>query len=142
MLPRDGWRVLSRSASDVVFGTPRGSEQPGRFWFVHVTKRSGGWQDDAYGECNLVAALPEGLGVGQWELAGPRPGPDATVLRVLVHERQCSSGRSAEGRIRVHDIAYADDTITITLAVRALPATRTVKAAPRPPSRSSSTSRS
>ncbi len=56
--------------------------------------------------------------VAPWE---PAPGADlspaTTRIEVLVNERACSGGTSAEGRIAPPTIEYEAETVTITLAV-------------------------
>jgi hypothetical protein len=56
--------------------------------------------------------------VAPWE---PAPGADltpaATRIEVLVNERACSGGTSAEGRIAPPTIEYGPETVAITLAV-------------------------
>lgn len=56
--------------------------------------------------------------VAPWE---PAPGaaltPDTTRIDVLVNERACASGTSAEGRIAPATVEYGPETVTITLAV-------------------------
>jgi hypothetical protein len=57
------------------------------------------------------------------EVAPWEPAPDAdltpaaTSIEVLVNERACASGTSAEGRIAPPTVEYGPDTVTITLAV-------------------------
>ena len=54
--------------------------------------------------------------VGSWRLA-EQPEPADTTLSVLVAERACSSGRTAEGRIQEPEVDYGPDAVVITLRV-------------------------
>jgi hypothetical protein len=44
-------------------------------------------------------------------------GPDSTRIPVEVHEVQCASGRSAEGRV-VADVSYGTEAVVIDISVR------------------------
>ena len=55
--------------------------------------------------------------VADWEIApNVRLSGDASAIPVLVNERACASGDTAEGRI-VHDVEYGQDTVTVTIRV-------------------------
>ncbi|HEY9564106.1 MAG TPA: hypothetical protein VIR30_10090 [Nocardioides sp.] len=45
--------------------------------------------------------------------------PSSREVAILVNERACASGRSADGRIEV-DVEYAADTVTLEVSVRPL----------------------
>lgn len=45
------------------------------------------------------------------------PSPEDTSLQLLVEERSCASGRSAEGRIRVDDLAPTGDEVRLRVSV-------------------------
>jgi hypothetical protein len=69
----------------------------------------------------VVQVLDDGLGAAQpadWQVA-PSAELRSTSRRVpvLVQERACSSGRSAEGRIEAN-VAYEPDVVVIDIAVR------------------------
>ena len=57
-----------------------------------------------------------------WRLdpAGGVPGPDATQLRILVEEVECSSQSSPVGRMSDPSVQYADDSVAITVGIRSL----------------------
>jgi hypothetical protein len=67
-------------------------------------------------------ATPEPLGVAEpasWSLdpAFDVPGADAVDIPILVEERECASGRSAEGRIAPPVIELGADEVRITISV-------------------------
>lgn len=70
--------------------------------------------------CFQIERMPtvDDAQVAPWE---PAPGadlsPTTTRVDVLVNERACASGASAEGRLAPPEIEYDLDTVTITLAV-------------------------
>ena len=72
------------------------------------------------------------LGAGYWFYFGPGQttvaawrvqgtlDPAATRLPLLVQERECASGQSAEGRIERPDVEYRSDAVIVTVRVRDL----------------------
>lgn len=46
------------------------------------------------------------------------PAPEATSIEILVHERACASGQSAEGRIEVVDLEETVDQVRLRIGVR------------------------
>ena len=70
----------------------------------------------------LVAAscsLLELSEVADWE---PAPGqtltPETRTIEILVHERGCSGGDSARGRIDNPEVEYLEDSVVVTIWVR------------------------
>ena len=70
--------------------------------------------------------------VGTWRLA-EEPGPRDTSVSVLVRERACSSGRTAEGRIQDPDVEYRRDEVVITVRVDSLGGANSCPGAPDTP---------
>ncbi len=66
-------------------------------------------------------ALDGGLGApieAEWRVVpGTVLGPDDTQVPIDVHERECASGRSADGRVVV-DVMYLASTVAIDVWVR------------------------
>jgi hypothetical protein len=55
-----------------------------------------------------------------WRVApGVDLGPDARDVPLLVHERECASGRDADGRIEI-DVDYRDDAVVLDVRVAVL----------------------
>jgi hypothetical protein len=54
--------------------------------------------------------------LARWHLAED-PGPSDKTLSLLVHEIECASGQSAEGRIATPDVEYRQDAVVITMRV-------------------------
>lgn len=56
-----------------------------------------------------------------WEPApGQEVGPETQTVEILLRERSCASGRSAEGRIFEPAVDYGEDEVVVTIAVRML----------------------
>ena len=64
--------------------------------------------------------IPAAFGPATWALdpAFAAPTPESTELRILVWERDCSSGAPATGRMSAPVIEYKPQTVTITIGVR------------------------
>jgi hypothetical protein len=112
-LPRSGWHRVAASDSRAQF-VARGVGTP---WVVIAVENGpSGWSMDLAGECRLTVVIPAGLNLASWWIdpAAGVPGPEATTLKVLVHE-QC--GRSAEGRIAAPAVIYQPDAIIVVFGV-------------------------
>lgn len=63
---------------------------------------------------------PDEAAPADWRIVpGVDMTPDATSVPIEVRERECASGRDADGRI-VADVTYGSDSITIDVGVRRL----------------------
>lgn len=66
--------------------------------------------------------LADGAGDSQAELRlADTPSPDATELALLVMERRCASGRSADGRIDLDELTITEDEVRVRVSVRPPP---------------------
>jgi len=83
-----------------------------------------GWRTTA-NLCRPELILPDGVGLATWELDpdAPRPGPQTSVLRVLVTERTCASGQGPQGRIVGPAVLASSERVYIVFGVRPLIAT-------------------
>jgi hypothetical protein len=94
----------------------RGTE---RFSAMSVDREGDTWVPSAWsGECGLRPLITHGLGSSVWrvdEESPPTPGSSTFPIEVL--ERNCASGRPAEGRIADPIVEYGEDAITITVPV-------------------------
>jgi hypothetical protein len=64
-------------------------------------------------------AQSRSLGSADLTLVGV-PSPADTTLEVLVYERECASGQSAEGRIELVDLTLTAEQILLHIGIRAL----------------------
>lgn len=80
----------------------------------------------------ISSPMPSGFGPATWALdaAFAQPGPDATVLHVLVWEGACSGGSPATGRMSPPVVVATASTVTISIGVRDLTGMQTC---PEPP---------
>jgi hypothetical protein len=114
-LPARGW-IRAVQTEDVVLFVARGEHA--QWSMVKVQLRDGVWGFDASGQCRLQPELPVGVGLAVFRLAAPgEVEPGATTVDLLVTETVCNSGEDARGRVRVLDIAPADETVTVVLGV-------------------------
>ncbi len=115
-LPEDGWIRVVETADTVMFVARGGA---GMAWsMVKFQLRDGVWQADAYGQCRLQPAIPDGTNLAVFRVAPDAElGPEATDVPLLVTETACNSGEDARGRIRVLDIIPAGGTVTILLGI-------------------------
>jgi hypothetical protein len=75
----------------------------------------GGYRDD----CRPRPLITHGLGSSAWRVArGTRPASRSSSFPIEVMERECASGRPADGRIADPIVEYGEDAITITVPVR------------------------
>ena len=127
---RNGWRLVAMTDERAVFVLPA---QPGGgfgFWYAEVEAAGSTWQTGPFGQCDPMPRL-EGLSPARWELAaGAELGPESRVVRVLVTELACASGRSPEGRIAPADVTYGEDSVTIIFGTRPLAGAQTCQAGP------------
>ncbi|HJX67561.1 MAG TPA: hypothetical protein VJ258_02415 [Candidatus Limnocylindrales bacterium] len=74
----------------------------------------------SYFGCPMMAVPPQGYGAATWMLDRSAAfSPNATDLHILVGERACHGYERADGRI-AQNVAYSDDAVVVTLAVRSL----------------------
>jgi hypothetical protein len=124
------WRLIHRDEAAAHFVA---RDEDG---WLHIGLRStaSGWEPRGMGECTPVAAL-DGFGPASWSLdpAYPAPGPEALELHVLVHERACSGGTPAFGRMAAPLVEYGSDALTVTIGVRPRPGMNTCQGNPPTP---------
>ncbi|MFF3670733.1 hypothetical protein [Microtetraspora malaysiensis] len=128
----DTWTIVEESATRLALirELTRPQDQGGGMVFTHEfldVERFGepdadgrpGWHLRASSHCDLRRDLGE-LGVADVTLdpAAPPPGPDSRRISVLVHERECASGRRADGRIRLLGVEPTAEEVRVVLGVR------------------------
>lgn len=117
-----GWRIVTASGRRVVILGPPQADHVGDGSPVNsvvaADRGDGGWQLDVAGACELGLEL-DGLGNADVRLdpGAPAPTADATELHLLVTERACAGGESAEGRVRVVSQRHTDDELQIAVGV-------------------------
>jgi hypothetical protein len=101
-----GLREVARYPNRVAFLMDRvdpgpWSENGGPFLYVYFNKAVSSWLWAGSGDCTPRAYGPVGYFPAQWELdpAFGKPNASSRVIHILVSEFQCSSGRTASGRI-------------------------------------------
>jgi hypothetical protein len=80
----------------------------------------GAWMLMEAGPCVPRLVVAGDLGEADLTLA-TEPRPDATVLELLVLERACASGRTAEGRVELVELEETADEIRLRVGVRPQP---------------------
>jgi len=107
-----GWTRVSDREDAVLFiaGTPATG-----FMMVAVSQRSGRWAAEEWGECRPTAEHPD-LDAAVWDLAAE---PEATSTQVLAVAAAgfCAGDGPLDTRLRPPSVAYASDSITVTLWV-------------------------
>ena len=129
MLPDAGWRLVRRDATSAVFTADSNADSAAieagepPLWVVGVTSSGGLWKADGFGQCNPQVELGGGIHAGRWapDPNQPPPARDASQLRVIVEEIECSSGQPPGDRVLPPLIDYAPDAITIVAQLQDLP---------------------
>ncbi len=95
------WRLAGRDATGMLFLAPTDAYGPPGWMSVEVTAAGNGPGNASMGQCDPRVVPSADLGAADWWLDTHEPAPDAasTELQLLVLERACASGSSAEGRI-------------------------------------------
>ena len=109
----------------------RGTE---RFSAMYVEREGDEWGFGGMGGCGLRPLITHGLGNSVWRVdpeSPPTPGSSAFPIEVV--ERNCASGRPADGRIADPIVEYAEDAITVTIPVRPVAGSATCPGNPRTP---------
>jgi len=116
-VPHDAeWRFAVDNAGRATFLT----EFEGEWFYATVIADGDGWRTTNMGDCQLHMVVSEDLGAAPWWLDERLPPPTAEVtdLQVLIHERACSGGSYATGRIGSPLVVYSADAVVITVGVR------------------------
>lgn len=92
----------------------------------------GTWMLTSAGPCTQRLATGDDLGEADIVLA-EEPSPDDTTIELLVRERACASGRSAEGRIELVDLDEAADEVRLRIGVQRRPGDQTCPGNPPTP---------
>jgi hypothetical protein len=112
----EGWRVLARRDDEVLFGHGR---PPG---LTTVTMRQGtrreGWLSIAVTRDVPLRTTRDGVRASGWRLDPTHePGPQDTVIRVLVKEQTRAGGARADGRLQPPDLHAREGELVLTMFV-------------------------
>lgn len=126
------WRVAAADDDEVVLlreldpGEPAAArgDSHGTMRLAPITDApnipDGTWFVWSSGSCS--PRLADGAGDGQAELRlADTPAADDTELALLVMERRCASGRSAEGRIDLDELSLTEEQVRVRVSVRPPP---------------------
>lgn len=100
-LPPAGWRAIATDGRRIEFGAVDAEGGPGvSMTEVTVAPEGDAWRVTSSTQCLPILVLP-GLQPARWWLdpAHPPPGPDATVLHVILKESACTGGQPPFGRL-------------------------------------------
>ncbi|HET7645939.1 MAG TPA: hypothetical protein VFM03_05580 [Candidatus Limnocylindria bacterium] len=122
-----GWRIAALTSDAALFLLERSRpDGTSSWWRAEFALDADGWSLADAGTCELRPNFGHGYAAATWTLArGRGPAPTTTRLHVLVTERECASGQSAEGRVADPAIAVDAGSVTIYFAVKVLPEGRT-----------------
>lgn len=116
----EAWRVLARSADQVLFGRGR----PPQLLTVAVRQegRRRRWTCDGVSKARPLRAARDGIRASSWRLdPGQELLPTTTALRILVTEQTYSGAQRAHGRVLAPDL-YADaEELVLTMFVTPKP---------------------
>jgi hypothetical protein len=133
-------REVTRSPSVVAFLIDRNDPGPwgengGPYLYLYFRKVAGVWEWAGSGDCQPRAYGPPGYAAATWSLdpSFRRPRPADRVLHILVSEFECSSGRSASGRIGPAYVITDRYEVHIEILVQWLPGGQDCQAAPPTP---------
>jgi hypothetical protein len=115
----DGWRLLARTDDEALFGhglPPR---------MVTVSMRRGSrrrpWSSVAVTKAEPLRATRDGVRASGWRLDPTcNPGPQDTIIRVLVTEQTRAGGKRADGRLLAPDLHVTGEELILTMFVSPL----------------------
>jgi len=125
-LPQRGWYVLARRKDRLLFAEGRGTSVAS----LTLVRRRGRWSFEMSGGCE-PRAVRDGLPAVPLRLAFAPDG--GNVVRLLVDDVACSSGRDARGRILTPRVWLARKAVTLTVHVRRAEGFQTCQGAPPTP---------
>jgi hypothetical protein len=130
----DGWRLLARSAGEVLFGRGR----PPQLLTVAVAQdgRRNTWTCVGMSAARQLRATRDGIRASGWRLDLSREvDPEETVLRVLVTEQTWSGGQRADSRLLAPDLHDGADELVLTMFVTPRPGFQIRSPNPETPAR-------
>jgi hypothetical protein len=124
-----GWYLLGADETYAEFVAKAESDGDEVLQLISVED---GWRTSFDPVCRPELDLPAAVGLGSWSLDpdAPEPGQQTRVLRVVVEEHTCTSGRPPLGRIVGPLIFPAHDRIHVLFGVRPLDGAQTCQRSP------------
>ena len=117
--PTLGWRLLTRSATEVTYG--RG-DPPVLSGYVSLRLVRGTWQPNGFASNCVTRPFRDGMNLCRWGLDPelPLPGEATTAIHVIVNDSQCASGIGPDNRLHEPEIEVTDESVTILFATTPL----------------------
>jgi hypothetical protein len=123
-IPDRGWVRVANLADRVLFVAPEVDGQG--YTALGFELRDGAWKLDVAGSCEPRVVAPAGVNLAAWRLdpAFPSPAAGDRLIRILITEQACASGRSPEGRVQPPIVVRSETAMTITILVTQRPGNR------------------
>ncbi len=114
------WRLLARTDREALFA--RGQPPELLTAAVEQDARRGTWRCVAVTRARPLRAARDGIRASSWRLdPTTEPGPDDTLLRVLVTEQTFAGGQRAHGRVLPPDLHVDAEELVLTIFVTPKP---------------------
>lgn len=116
----EDWRLLARTESEGLFGR----DMPPRLVTVTVRQdgRRGRWQPVAVTKAGSLRTTRDGVRASSWQLdTSHPPGPEDTIIRMLVTEQTRSGGALATKRLLAPDLHDGEDEVLVTMFITPKP---------------------
>ena len=112
--------TLAYHDDDLALFLVRRAGKTERYSVMYVEREGDEWGFGGYSDdCRPRPLITHGLGSSTWRVTrGARPASGSSSFPIEVMERECASGRPADGRIADPIVEYGEDAITITVPVR------------------------
>jgi hypothetical protein len=112
--------LLAYEDEDLALFLVRRAGKTERYSAMYVEREGDAWGFGGYSDdCRPRPLITHGMGSSEWRIdADSPPVPGSSTFPVEVMERECASGRPADGRIADPIVDYGEDAITITVPVR------------------------
>jgi hypothetical protein len=123
--PDPTFQEVARDSNAVLFlyEQPADTIEDFRYLYKRVEQFGIDWRLAGSGDCTPRAVAPPGYGQATWTLdpAFRTPGSDTRTLLILVNQLECSSGRSASGRISPAFVTWDERELVIEVFVQSIP---------------------
>jgi hypothetical protein len=130
----EGWRILARSADELLFGYGL----PPHLVTVAMRRdaRRNSWASAAVSTARPLRATRSGVRASNWRLDPTRePNPEDTIVRVLVTEQTWAGGKRADTRLLTPDVHAGTEAVVLTMFVTPRPGFQMRSPNPETPAR-------